>query len=52
MIEIKFTGMCEGCQHADLEVHRFRADTGDRWLVFCSHKNACDRIMAKMEVKE
>lgn len=50
MIEIKFTGMCEDCRCADLEVHCLRRDTGDKWIVTCSHKYACERIMTKPEV--
>lgn len=48
MIEIKFTGMCEDCRNADLEVHCLSAATGNRWIVLCNHNNACERMKAKM----
>lgn len=48
MIEIKFTGMCEGCQYADLEAHRFITNTGYKWIVSCNHNNACERMKMKM----
>ena len=52
MIEIKFTGMCEGCQNADLEAHSLRTNTGYKWIVTCSHNEACERMMAKMEAED
>ena len=52
MIEIKFTGMCEGCQYADLEAHRFRTNTGYKWVVSCDHNDACERMISKLEVIE
>ena len=53
MIEIKFTGMCEDCKDADLEVHRLALHTGYKWMVFCNHNNACERMKAKItEVEE
>ena len=51
MIEINFTGMCEGCQNADLEAHRLITHAGYKWVVLCSHNNACERMKAKMEAK-
>ena len=52
MIEIKFTGMCEGCQNADLEVHHLRTSVGYKCLISCNHKDACERMKAKMEEKK
>lgn len=47
MIEIKFTGMCEGCQCADLEAHQLITNSGYKWVVLCNHNNACERMKAK-----
>lgn len=49
MIEIKFTGMCEDCKAADLEVHRLIINAGCYiWTVTCNHNNACERMKTKM----
>lgn len=47
MIEIKFTGMCESCQCADLEAHQLITNSGYKWVVLCNHNNACERMKAK-----
>lgn len=52
MIEVKLLGVCEDCRCADLEAHRFRKGTGYTWIVTCKHNDACERIMAKLEVEE
>lgn len=52
MIEIKFTGMCEDCPCADLEVHCFMTGSINRWVIQCTHHNACVRTKARLEVKE
>lgn len=52
MIELNFTGMCEDCHDADLEVHCLTTLTGNIWVVTCNHNNACQRMKAKREVKE
>ena len=42
MIEIKMTGMCEGCCYADLElIHLETIGYGKQWMVNCIHNNAC-----------
>lgn len=41
MIEIKMTGMCEGCGHADLELTPLYSIGGTKWSLICIHNNAC-----------
>lgn len=47
MIEIKMTGMCEGCTNADLEAVSLHY-TDDRgkpcrtWTITCTHQLACE----------
>lgn len=47
MIEIKMTGMCEGCTNADLEAVSLHY-TDDRgkpcrtWTITCAHQFACE----------
>lgn len=52
MIEIKMTGMCEGCTNADLEaVSMYHIDNRGRrcteWTIICSHKYACEAAARK-----
>ena len=43
-IELKFSGPCEGCTIADLEVLDMPSVGGEtRYLVLCSHEEACRR---------
>lgn len=45
MIELVFTGMCEDCECADLELDS--AEYGDGtmwWTVRCRHAVACDKM--------
>lgn len=51
MIEVKFTGYCEGCPHMDLIADKFidSLDHGSYWKVYCDHEEACDRIEKLME---
>ena len=49
MIEIKLTGMCEGCTHADLELdcmdyYVFHGKERKEWTVKCKHAYACDAM--------
>ena len=41
MIEIKMTGMCEGCGHADLQLVPPYNIGGTKWSLICIHNNAC-----------
>lgn len=58
MIEIKMTGMCEGCPNADLELDCMMADeiAGTMkkvWSVKCIHEHVCKAAAEKyMEKKE
>ena len=42
MIEINFTGSCDGCPYADLELVKLSY----KWIVRCNHGRACSRIDA------
>ena len=42
MIDIKYSGMCEGCQYADLEFDCAELNTGEKiWHIRCIHTIAC-----------
>lgn len=42
MIELKFSGKCEGCKCADLELLRYETfGEGNRFVVNCKHNAAC-----------
>lgn len=51
MIEIKMTGMCEGCKNADLQVCCYEADYGEKpmrqWDITCRHYLACRAVWKK-----
>ena len=47
MIELKFTGICEGCREADLEFKTMFSGTDKIWAVACKHDGACDRAYRK-----
>ncbi len=45
MITIVQTGMCQGCEYADLELHRIDINFGKKkWYLSCRHRDACDWI--------
>ena len=45
-IEIQFSGMCEGCGKADLDIQSFYTSTnGNKWFVRCTHEDACNRML-------
>ena len=53
MIEIKLTGMCEGCTHADIDLQSVELEANGRlyqknWYAYCIHKDACEAIRDKM----
>lgn len=57
MIKLKFTGMCEDCQCADLKLEEMNlfADNQSRkeWSAKCIHEGACLRMLSqKIEEKE
>ena len=41
MVNLEFSGMCEGCQMADLKLEE---SADGSWEVRCTHKDACERI--------
>lgn len=52
MIEIKYTGMCEGCTCSDLELSDIRSNDGERmWFLHCNHKSACEAMKRKAKSK-
>lgn len=43
MITILMTGMCEGCEYADLELDHVEDMMGRKiWTATCIHRAACD----------
>ena len=52
MIELKFTGLCEGCRQADLKLNTVYAGTDVTWEAECKHKNACDRAYRKRVARD
>ena len=53
MIDINYTGMCENCKCADLEldcIEYVNAQGGRRkeWTVRCIHDHACDAMEDRM----
>ena len=48
MIGLMFTGMCEGCKRAELELHKIPCSFGDsaedKWSIYCTHQYACERV--------
>ena len=48
MISIEMTGICEGCDKADLEIDCLETETFDgmhkHWGIKCLHQQACERI--------
>ena len=48
MIGILMDGMCNGCEHADLELNYLEFLDGRKtWSVKCVHRNACDNMETK-----
>lgn len=43
MIELKFTGMCEGCKLADLRLQSLCVDNFTYWMVICEHEPVCNK---------
>ena len=53
MIEIKLTGMCEGCTLADIDIQSVELEANGRlyqnnWYAYCTHKDACEAMRDKM----
>lgn len=45
MIALMFTGKCENCKCADLELIKpINCDNHLRWDVYCKHQYACGRV--------
>ena len=59
-IELKFTGFCEGCQHADLCVERlegfdlfaFKGAGENYYEVTCEHYDKCKEWNEKLKEKK
>lgn len=49
MIEIKFSGMCADCRHADLDLEKMYMGDGNVWEVRCEHEEACKAMMDKVK---
>ena len=50
MIEIRYSGICENCKYADLEMRG--VDIGidmKQWIVKCRHEAACNAFKMRME---
>ena len=46
MIEIKKTGICDGCTKSDLFLQDYRNSVFDDhiWRLECNHREACERL--------
>lgn len=45
-IEIRFSGMCEGCGKANLSLYSFNSvQGGEKWFIRCTHEDACNRML-------
>lgn len=52
-IELNFTGMCEGCAYAELELTSLHYDFNKKhWEVRCIHHDACNQLAIRMKEKE
>ena len=49
MIEIVFTGMCEGCGLADLELINASTPAHRNYMITCSHVEVCRRAFFKLQ---
>ena len=48
MIELKFTGKCEGCMHSELEITGVTVYQNVKvWNVHCIHDYACEEMLKK-----
>ena len=47
MIHIVMDGMCDGCEHADLEVFCIDYCDGKAWDIRCIHEMACYAMKRK-----
>lgn len=57
MVEIKMTGMCEGCRQADLELEKmhidsFVGDTDIPWKLRCLNYDLCCKWADKVKKAE
>ena len=48
MLEIKMTGLCSGCQEANLFIGSETVDGEIRYWIRCAHSKACDAIEDKV----
>ena len=49
MVELKFTGMCEGCDLADLELINASTPAHRNYWITCSHVEVCRRAFFKLQ---
>ncbi len=48
MIEIKMTGMCEGCDHAELKLEDWSTNIcKTKWVISCSYYRICEAMWKK-----
>ena len=48
MINLEFTGMCEGCNRSELRLTKEESFNGERvWFINCEHRLACLRMAGK-----
>ena len=54
VIEIKMTGICDGCKFADLEVYcNHETYLGEKfWTIECNHKKACKRLAMRYNITD
>lgn len=49
MVDLIFTGKCDGCECAELELEETDMFYGSKWEVHCTHEDACERMEKKQE---
>lgn len=53
MIHIAKTGICHGCEKADLELESFETENFNgvekHWSIRCIHQQACERIYERLD---
>lgn len=52
MVELKFTGMCEGCGFADLELINAGTLRKRDYVVLCSHEPVCRRYNYELKAEK
>ena len=52
MVELKFTGMCEGCNFADLALIDASTPAKRHYVVLCSHEPICRRYQCRLKAEK